>query len=143
LTFGLFERLKSGESGYSEVTTIEEGKDFYTLIDLFCDFFNSSESNNKIARDIYFEAKSKHGSIKETIYITEINNKYEPSTLQNLNLTPKQLINYHLFVKIENQQIDFDNSVLFIKYKNSHNRLKKIKICKKKLNQLPLVCNEG
>lgn len=133
LTFQLFERLKDSGPTFSKVTTIEEGEDFYTEIELFCDFFNTSESNNKIARDIYFEAKSKQVHIKETIFIMEVNNKYEPSTLQNLNLNPRQLINYHLSVKIENQQIDFDNSTLFIKYRNSRNRLKKIKIIKKML----------
>lgn len=97
-------------------------------IHLNLDFFNSSESSTKIARNIYFVLKNK--KISKRVRLKNLKENYRD--LININLSPKELLNFSLIFSSNNNFNEIRNSKFFIEYFNDNNRqvrteLRKIK----------------
>jgi hypothetical protein len=123
--------------GYINVLEVTKDEDdFYSLLDFDCDFYNSSESSNMIARDINLSLKTGGKTINRRFGITKTDNKSGTyPDLVNLNLTPKQLVNYQLKVGFQNMIFNLNDVSFKITYKDKKNKLREIKIDNKLLNQ--------
>ncbi|WP_319590526.1 hypothetical protein [uncultured Draconibacterium sp.] len=119
--------------GEIETTKVTERTRSLT-IELNFDFYNTSELSPRIARDIKILIKSKNKMFKGKLK-NENTRRYNQYTshaddLLNINLSPKEVLNYNLAFYTQKNFQEILDADWFIEYRNDNNRLKRIKINK-------------
>jgi hypothetical protein len=134
LNVKLFERDGCGGSLETKEIT---GKTDSLSIELNADFYNSSGITRKIARDIKIVINIKSGAIKERLIIETTFKKLSQyrshaDDLVSISLLPNEIVNFKLAYYARANFQEILDSTWVIEYRNENNKLKKIKIDKKK-----------